>query len=161
MSPPISLENNKEDKRMTVNEVKKVNWVNTDWSNMKVLAGGNIEIGENKIHDFIDVICNSLARDFNISESEMLKLVKDNNKEFYALMRVLFKKGRLVKKLNLESEEYRILINTFKVPDVEYLKTTTVEKLINVYKGLSEFERIEFNYLVDDFEMGLLDEENQ
>jgi len=71
---------------MTVQEIRKVRWIKADWENMKVLACNTGIITLGMVETFVEGVCNSLARDFDNVEEEMIELVKENNKEFYKMV---------------------------------------------------------------------------
>jgi len=145
---------------MTVQEIRKVRWIKADWENMKVLACNTGIITLGMVETFVEGVCNSLARDFDNVEEEMIELVKENNKEFYKMVEALFSEKSEARMINFESDEYKALTNTFRIPDVDFLKATRIEQMMELYAEMSPFERIEFNCWVDDFEVEFLEGEH-
>lgn len=139
---------------MTVSEIKKMKWNKADWKKAEIFSGGDGYISNEGIQLFLDGLYNSLSRDLNISEQQIKKLVQDNNKEFFSLMdKIFWSKITTIKE---GSPVYKELEESLRIPDAEFdIIVSRIEKMLKQYKELSQFERIEFNSMVDDFEMSL------
>lgn len=132
-------------------EVKAYDWVKLEWDNFFLINPSPKTVVIKNVRDFLELKYNSLARDLSIPESELKELIESQNKEFFALI----PKERFT--LPVDGPVFQAMMETFKVPRIP-ASTKSVQELLEGYKTLTPFERVEFGYGVDDFEMRLMAE---
>lgn len=144
---------------MTIAEIKEMKWNKVDWGRVSFLDRNDYGyITAAAVDLFLEGLYNSLARDLKISEKKAQKVIQDNNKEFFNLKEKIFYSKHSDCKVG--SPAYKELQNSLRVPDTEFhFVVTRIEKMLKQYKELSPFERIEFNSMVDDFEMSIKEKE--
>lgn len=129
---------------MQVNEVKKLNWISvSDWSELSrtyIDFYGDAYVGERDVEFFVENLFRVIARRLNISYSELIPILREENSAFYSEKVRLF---GIFDGVFKDSDCLLELQRLLRIPDVMDVNKSDVDKILDSFSALTDMEKLE------------------